>query len=330
MPVNKNAMLRYRIIDNCLNSKQRKYPSLEFIIERIEAQLDTKISVSMLNKDLKQMRDTYDAPIKYSHQHGGYYYDADHFSILDFPLTPDEVEALDYSTALLNSLKGSHLFSHFENAINKLIEGYRISSVVGNSTSPILQVEQPLADGGSYWLKDILQAIVNRSALRFLYQGFGKEEKEYILSPYLVKEYRNRWYMVGWVHGYRELRVFALDRLQDLLYTEESYIASENFDAEEFFQYSFGITQVDHMDPIEAKLYFKNPSAHYVKSMPLHHSQKILMEDSKGIEVEIKVYPTKELVMTLLSYGNEVTVISPQLLVKMMKKEIKAMQSLYE
>src|SRR5690606_14330970 len=97
-------------------------------------QLGTTISTSMVNKDLSQMRSLYDAPIKYSPTHNGYFYEIEGFSIIDQPLTPDEVEALDYSTALLDALKGTPLFRHFENAINKLIQGYRISSVLEKST----------------------------------------------------------------------------------------------------------------------------------------------------------------------------------------------------
>ena len=81
MPVNKSAHLRYRIIDACLTNPLRTYPSMEFIISKIEEQLDTTLSDSMFNKDIQQMKRTYGAPIKYDRTHGGYYYTEPDFSI---------------------------------------------------------------------------------------------------------------------------------------------------------------------------------------------------------------------------------------------------------
>src|SRR5690349_14571336 len=122
MPANKSALLRYRIIDSCLTNKQKPYPTLEFIQEKIQDQLDDEISISMINKDFAEMKKIYDAPIKYCRSNKGYHYTEPGFSIREFPLTHQEIEALDFSTALLNQLKGTKLLERFENAINKVIE----------------------------------------------------------------------------------------------------------------------------------------------------------------------------------------------------------------
>lgn len=330
MPVNKNALLRYRIIDSCLTNRMRKYPSLEDIIQKIEDQMGTGISVSMLNKDLSQMRSLYGAPIKYDRNHNGYYYEEEGFSIMEFPLTGAEIEALDYSTALLETLKGTRMFRHFENAINKLIEGYRISSVLEKSASQILQVEKPLSDGGSDWLEPMLQAIVNHTAIRLRYQRFGSLEKEHIISPYLIKEYRNRWYVIGMVHAYKDIRVFALDRVIDTQPVEEKFIQSNDFDAHTYFHYSFGITQVMHMQPEKIVLKFSPEQSPYIRTMPLHHSQETLEDSEVGLQIQLTVYPTRELVMTVLSYGKEVEVLGSALFKKMVQEEINAMQKIYQ
>ncbi|MBX2940199.1 MAG: WYL domain-containing protein [Ferruginibacter sp.] len=330
MPVNKNALLRYRIIDSCLTNRMRKFPSLEDIIQKIEEQSGAGISVSMLNKDLSQMRTLYGAPIKYDRNHNGYFYEEEGFSIMEFPLTGDEIEALDYSTALLETLKGTRMFRHFENAINKLIEGYRISTVLEKSTSQILQVEKPLSDGGSDWLEPMLEAIVNRAAIHLRYQRFGSLEKEHIVSPYLIKEYRNRWYVIGMVHAYSDVRVFALDRVVDAQPVDEKYIQSDDFDADTYFHYSFGITQVMHMQPESIVLKFSPEQSPYIRTMPLHHSQETLEDTEDGLRIQLTVYPTRELVMTVLSYGKEVEVKGSRLFKKMVEDEINTMQKMYQ
>ena len=83
MPVNKSAHLRYRIIDSCLTNRQKTYPTLQFIIAKIEEQLGNTISESMLRKDFQQMKDVYGAPIKYDRNRNGYYYTENSFSIKD-------------------------------------------------------------------------------------------------------------------------------------------------------------------------------------------------------------------------------------------------------
>ena len=194
MPANKSALLRYRIIDSCLTNTLRKYPTMDFIIGKIEEQIGKSLSDSMFTKDIQNMRTIYGAPIKFDRYHKGYYYTEPDFSIKEFPLTHDEIEALDFSTALFQQLKNTRMFEQFENAINKVILGYRISKIIGKSEKQILQVEEPVKTEGNEWLEIILKAIIEKNCLKITYQAFGKDKKDHEFSSYLLKEYRNRWY----------------------------------------------------------------------------------------------------------------------------------------
>jgi len=330
MPVNKSAHLRYRIIDACLNNPLRTYPSMEFIISKIEEQLDTTLSDSMFNKDIQQMKRTYGAPIKYNRTHGGYYYTEPDFSIKEFPLTHDEIEALDFSTALFQQLKGTKMFHQFENAINKVIEGYRISKIIGKSENQILQIEEPLKSEGNEWLEIILKSIVEKNCLRLTYQGFGRQEKEHEFSAYLLKEYRNRWYTVGFSNRAKNIIVLALDRINTIVVSKSKYVPGDKFIPAEFFNYSLGITQVHDADPHKVILSFSPGQAEYVTSQPLHHSQKIILKNNKEVQIELNVYITQELKMLILSYGEKVTVLSPGILKNEIKDVIKKMQQVYK
>ena len=84
MPINKSAVLRYRIIDECLTNTMRKYPSKDFIIEQIEEKTGKEISSSMFDKDIKGMKEMYGAPIAFDRLNKGYYYSQDGFSIKNF------------------------------------------------------------------------------------------------------------------------------------------------------------------------------------------------------------------------------------------------------
>lgn len=329
MPVNKNALLRYRVIDACLTNSMHPYPNITFILDKLEENLGNCISESMFNKDIQAMKNSLGAPIKFHRQRKGYYYTEENFSLREFPLNQEEIDALDYSTALLHQLKGTRLFQQFENAINKVIEGYRASKILNTSNTQILQVEEPVKTEGSEWLEVLLNAIILKSCLQITYQGYGKEAKQHIFSPYLVKEYRNRWYAVGFSNRTENILVLAFDRIKSIGKSEEKYTSQENFSADEFFKYSFGITQIHDAKPEEVVLSIMPNQAPYILSQPLHSSQKILMQNERELQVQMEVYITQELKMAILSFGKNVKVLKPKSLQKEMISMIRDMTQLY-
>lgn len=330
MPVNKNAILRYRIIDGCLTNSYHQYPTLEFIKQKIEEQLGTAISESMINKDFAEMKKIYNAPIKYNKIRGGYLYTEKSFSIKEFPLTTDEVTALDYSTALLHHLKGSKLFDQFENAINKMIEGYRVSKIIGKSEQQIIQVEEPLKTGGNEWLEPLLRAIVSKEAVELVYAKYGGQAKTHSLSPYLVKEYRNRWYVVGYSDKAENILLMALDRIQQLEPSKQAYTAPGEFNPDDFFKYSFGITQIHGAKAEKIVLSFSPSQAQYILAQPMHHSQLVILENEQEVRVQLEVYITQELIMVILSYGTQVRVLSPTHFKKSIQQLITEMSANYK
>lgn len=330
MPRNKNAILRYRIIDSCLTNEYHRYPLLEYIKEKIEEQLMSNISESMIHKDFAEMKRIYNAPIKYDKNRGGYYYADPEFSIKEFPLTTDEVAALDYSTALLHNLKGSKLFDQFENAINKLIEGYRVSKIIGKSERQLIQVEEPLKTGGNEWLEPILKAIISKQSLEIVYTKYGSEDKTHILSPYLVKAYRNRWYVIGYSDKADNIIVLALDRINDLRTSQIEYASTIDFNPDDFFKYSYGITQIHGAKVEKIVLSFSPTQSQYILAQPMHHSQEIILQNDIEVRVQLEVYITQELIMAILSYGTQVKVLSPANFSNTIKELIKEMSANYK
>lgn len=329
MPKIKSAGVRYRIIDGCLTNTMHPYPTLEYLQEKIEQQLDTSISISMLNKDLAAMKQLYNAPIVYDKARGGYAYSDPDFSIAEFPLTVEEREALDISTALLQQIRGTKIFQQFENAINKVIEGYRISKIAGIEQRQFLQVEEPVRSPNNPFLEQLLQSIIHQRPLAITYQGYGREAKLHQFSAHLLKEYRNCWYVVGYSDRGKNLLVFALDRIKDIAASDAKYIKVEGFDPADFFKYSFGITQIHDAEAERVVLRFTAYQAPFVLNQPLHHSQKMLNQTDEFVELEYHVYLTTELVMTILSYGKQVKVVSPKKLANTIQATAQEMAALY-
>lgn len=329
MPKIKSAGVRYRIIDGCLTNTMHPYPTLEYLQEKIEQQLDTSISISMLNKDLAAMKQLYNAPIVYDKARGGYAYSDTDFSIAEFPLTVEEREALDISTALLQQIRGTKIFQQFENAINKVIEGYRISKIAGIEQRQFLQVEEPVRSPNNPFLEQLLQSIIHQQPLAITYQGYGREAKLHQFSAHLLKEYRNCWYVVGYSDRSKNLLVFALDRIKEIAASDSKYIKVDGFNPADFFKYSFGITQIHDAEAERVVLRFTAYQAPFVLNQPLHHSQQVLKQTDEFVELAYHVYLTTELIMTILSYGKQVKVLSPKKLANTIKATAQEMAALY-
>jgi predicted DNA-binding transcriptional regulator YafY len=329
MPANKSAMMRYNIIDDCLRNTMRPYPTLAQIRDRVQSRLDISISESMLNKDIGEMKRLYQAPIVYDRTRGGYCYGEPDFSIRQFPLREDEILALDQSISVLRHIRGSSLFAHFESAINKIIQGFRISEITGGNDRSYIQVEEPLVSSSNEWIEPLLQGIVDQQLLVVDYKGFGKEGKRHPFSPYLLKQYRNRWYVVGHSKQGNRTMVLALDRISAIETNKGQYFRDPVFDPERYFTHSFGITHLSDQEPEDVVLKFSAVQAPYIRSQPLHHSQRIRDLGAGEIEVSLRVFVTQELVMTILSYGVGVKVLSPASLVERIQTTSEAMARQY-
>jgi predicted DNA-binding transcriptional regulator YafY len=328
MPLNKSAFLRYRVIDSCLTNPYRRFPDTDFIISKIEEQIGAGISRSMFGKDLQQMREIYGAPIKFNRQRNGYFYDQENYTIRDMPLTSVEMEALDLSTALLQQLKGTQLFRQFDNAINKVIEGYRLVNIIGKSPDEIIQVEEPVHVDCGPWLEVLLKAIMEKKTLSVTYKGFGRDPNMHDISPYLMKEYRNRWYLIGHSYKRNKVIVMALDRITDITGSVRQFHSGE-FMADDFFRHSVGITAYPGTFPEKVILSFSRSQAPYVLSQPIHSSQQTVKESKDELQISLNVYITAELKMIILSYGPEVKVLEPLSLRKEISNAIRMMQENY-
>jgi predicted DNA-binding transcriptional regulator YafY len=332
MPVTKNAAFRYRIIDACLRNKRKPYPSVDVLQETItEAlNLDKEISVSSVNKDMKAMRDIYNAPIQFSKNYKGYYYEDPHFSINSFPLTEEEVRILDLSSSFLKQIKYSGYFTQFESVIEKLISGFRISKIPGYENRQLLETEEPISDTGLNWLETVYSSILYKKALKVQYKRFNSDDsKTHLISPYLLREYRNRWYMVGFSEKADAVTTLALDRVLSIEESKRKYIALDSFNEKDYFRYSFGVTVYANADPYKIKLLFDNSVAGYLLTKPLHSSQ-IANQLDDGLHIELNCYITPELEMTILSYGEMVKVIGPEQLKKKISDRAEAMWKLYK
>ena len=322
MSLHKHALIRYRIIDSMLRNKYKPYPTLEEIRAKCEDSLfgsdwGEHISISTIEKDFRAMRsDTelgFFAPIKFSRVYMGYYYTDEEYTIHSIPLKSEDIDAIKFASNTLMNFRESPMFAQFRFAIEKIFDRLNISSDVQDERiDKIVQFDSYPNYPGKEFLQNLYTAIKDYHQTEILYKRFdSNESKKITVHPYLLKEYKHRWYLIGYVQQKRGLATYALDRIKDLTLLESDFIVQPGFDPLEFFKYSFGITQVDK-EFFKVILRFSSAQKGYLITQPLHKSQRFISEDEKGFVIGLEVYLTYELIERVLSYGEDVVVLEPK------------------
>jgi predicted DNA-binding transcriptional regulator YafY len=326
MPHIKNALIRYRIIDRCIRNKYKSYPSKQELREACEENLfgtnyGEHICDSTIEKDLFNMRMDHDAPIKYSKKHNGYYYEDPSYSINDIPLTEDDLESIQFAVNTLQQFREVDMFKQFGQAIDKIVDRVAIESKQSlNSENPIVQFETAYSSGGNEFLPPLYEAIISKNKVIFNYKSFKSTDfKERIVSPLLLKEYRNRWYLISFDESKNDIITFALERMLNLESIKENSIIPSSFNPKEYFEYSTGITAYKG-EPELIEIKADSISAKYILSQPFHHSQKLISEYNEYSIFQLKVFISEELIRSFLSFGGEIEVLTPANLRSMIKQ----------
>ncbi|NME71901.1 helix-turn-helix transcriptional regulator [Flammeovirga aprica] len=335
MAQNKNALIRYKTIDKCLQNKYRKWTLNDLIEECSEALFeyegrDINVSKRSIQLDIQMMRSDklgYNAPIiVYDRKY--YKYEDEDYSITNIPLTENDMSVLSESVEMLKQFKDFSLFSELNGIIQRLED--KVYSEKSDQNA-IIHLDKNEGLKGLEHLDTLYQAILKKVCLVIEYQSFTSRASSSIhLTPFILKEYNNRWFVVGRKKG-RELLTLALDRIIKIDYDLKREYHDENFNGDEYYRHTVGVSvlPISYLKNIQLKIDRKN--APYVITKPLHHSQQVLEREQDGsIIIEIKVHINYELERLLLGFGSSLEVIKPQGLRDRIKNIFKNGLSIYQ
>lgn len=333
MPHIKNALIRYRIIDRCLRNKYKPFPTKKDLREACEEALfgsvyGDNICDSTIEKDMFAMKMEHDAPIKYSKRNGGYFYEDPNFSINDIPLTDDDLSAIKFALSTLMQFREVEMFKQFGSAMDKIVDRVSITSGSdGEDVGKYVQFETAISLGGNEFLTPLLDAIRNKFNVNFNYGSFiSGNAKQRSCLPLLLKEYRNRWYLISFDNNKNTIITYALDRMSDLTITTELNTKAFSFDADAYFKYVVGISVDNSSKPQEVILKANTVAAKYLQSQPLHFSQKLIKEENDTSTLSLEVMVSEELIRLLLSFAGEIEIMKPQSLRKIILERVSKMQ----
>ena len=334
MPLNKDALIRYRVINRCLING--KCISKEELITACEEALEiSPLGKRTIEGDIHDMRHDvrlgYQAPIKYDAFKGGYYYDNPKYSIDKLPISDDEMHSLIFAARLLDQYKTIDVFSTFSGAVDKINNTLNIRQMQHhNMELESVLFEKAASFKGSEFLKTILKAILDKDVIEIVYKKFNSHKTVvHVLHPYLLKEYGFRWYVLGLEHKINEIRTFGLDRIEGIETLNSFSYKETGFKADAHFRNSIGITAPNDDKAQKVQLKFRKPQAHYVITKPLHESQRLIEDTPEFAIIELEVFITYELISLILGYGKDVEVLAPSSLKNDIKTELKKTLALY-
>jgi predicted DNA-binding transcriptional regulator YafY len=295
----KESIARYNLIIKKLRKQPSSFSEISdyLAFESDLQEYNFNVSKRTFQRDIEDIRSVYNIDIQYDFSRKVYFIDFD-----EQPEVSERIlEAFDTFNALNISDRLSK-FIHFEK-------------------------RKPQGTENLYGL---LHAIQNRVQIKFIYEKYwGGEISNRAVDPYALKEFKNRWYVLGNDMKDKKIKSFALDRLSSLEITKKAFKIPLDFDVNSYFKNCFGIMSPNGETPEVVVLSFDPFQGKYIKSLPLHDSQQVIVDNDEEVRIKLSLFLTRDFLMEILSYGENVQVIEPKSLIGELKEELKNALSQY-
>ncbi|MFK7798454.1 MAG: helix-turn-helix transcriptional regulator [Aureispira sp.] len=335
MPANRNALLRYKTIDNCLQNRFRKW-TLDDLVDACSDALyeyegiDKGVSKRTVQGDIQTMRSDklgYNAPIIVVDKRY-YTYEDKEYSITNSPLTEQDLGKLSEAVAVMKQFQG---FSHFEE-LNSMVQKLEDQIYAQKTqTKPVIDFEKNENLKGLNFLDELYQAIIRQQSLNITYQSFkARSAQVLVFYPYLLKEFRNRWFVFGKRKGIEGITSLALDRMHEVTLSTQPYQSDPSFDPTTYFKNIIGVSINPNTAIETVRLLLNHRHAPYAETKPLHPSQKIISRDYQGVVIELQVQLNFELEKLILGFGEGIQVLQPERLKRNIKNRLQASVELYQ
>ncbi len=317
MAQTKNALIRYKTIDKCLQNNYRQW-TLDDLIEAVSEALfeyegkENSVSKRTLQLDLQMMRSEklgYNAPIVV-YDKKFYKYEDEEFTITDIPLTETDINVLTETVSMLKQFKDFSLFNDVSDILQRLEDKIYAEK---SHTQPVIHLDKNEKLKGLNFLDEIYQAIVKKVVLKITYKSFkSREETVFNFHPFILKEFNNRWFLIGKKLKKAPISNLALDRIISIDYDFQIPHVDEVFNAEQFYKNVVGVTVNTGMQPRKVQLLLDKIHAPYAITKPLHSSQRLIETYEDG-SVKINLFLTEnyELERLLLGFGDGLEVLEP-------------------
>ena len=328
MPVDKQVLLRYQILNKCFRNRYREYTIDDLVDECNKAlrKIDKPdVSKRTIQNDINTLETDYHIILNEKLRQGRkrlYRYSDTNYSMLLYRMNDEERNKIEDAIYVLRQFDGEPLYDWVRTILMQ-IEG----GLFDEETSPVVSFQSNLDLRGLEHFGKLLQAILTKRVLKLRYTPYGKTQLTATIYPYFLKEYNDRWYLIAQVKGYDSYAHYALDRIDDFEEVAIPY-KEPDIEFEDYFDEVIGVTVPNH-DSEDIILRICKPRFDYIRTKPLHLSQRIVEENDYFAVVAINVKVNKELEALILSLGNDIEVLEPEFFRKQVANKIRSMNQKY-
>lgn len=334
MATNKHAVIRYQALDKCFRNIGKQY----FIDDLVEAcnraiyeytGSDQGVQKRQVYEDIKYMESEQGFAIRLQKLKYGrrtfYRYEDTNFSINSQPLNESEANQLKEALSTLGRFKGLPQF----NWIGELTTRLESSFSLRPNDKNVIHFEQNEYLKGLDFISTLYHAITYKKVVEIEYQGFKQNEPvQYVIHPQLLKQYNNRWFLIGMKDGNDFFTNVSLDRIISIREASDIPYRESNTDFNELFEDVIGVSIPSNEHPKKILLEVDKSLAPYIFSKPIHGSQKVI--DRENLIIEIDVYINYELISVIMSYGDGLEVLSPVELRTQLKEKLERILGKYD
>lgn len=317
MPLNLAAYSRHRIINARLRRRDISNTWSDLAIAcymELKDQYKSykEPSRSTIFADLKHLRDTeygYGADIE--NIAGSYHYVDPNFSIEHVRATPRQVDAILQAFLLIKQLTQNNQLANIQEAVSLLEKKLTSSTDKKLLTKPIIYFEESTNYPSHHWIDDFYDLCYHKGTCRISYQPFNDVGHNFVYSPYYLKEYNNRWYIIAYCHEIKMVYNLGLDRIKSITPSFEPYDESHYIDHFALYNEIIGVSR-DAKTRENILIKVSALSARYLDTKPLHHSQqKCATEVDGSVLFSFKVIPNYEFYYKVLAFGPNMEIIEP-------------------
>lgn len=211
----------------------------------------------------------------------------------------------------------------------RLLNLMSVNNILKDSDELRSQILFEPVPGGEEFLSPIIEGMRDKRAIEMTYQGFqSPAPSTFIVEPYCLKMFKQRWYMLARSPHIDELRVYALDRIHAIEPTKQKYVIADDCSAEQYFRHAYGVTVLKE-EPERVTISISETQAPYLRTLPLHPSQKEIEPLNGYPTFTYYLYPVEEFQRELFAYGSDLEVHEPEWLRKVFADNAKNVNDMY-
>lgn len=320
-----NKVQRYRLLQIDEEIRSGKFPNATSLSKKIE------VSSRTIQRDIEYMRDMYNAPIEFDAYKNGYYYTEENFYIKSVPLSEGEL----FSVALFDQLLEQYRNTPLENDLRSVFKKIEMSlpnkitldsSFLQNQTTFI---PDQMGTINPENFSKIFSALKNRHVLDFEYRPLQKTTwMTRRINPLHAVCQKGNWYVMGFCHDKKDIRVFNFSRMQNVTESKEEFDIPEDFNPDKYFDKEIGIW-LSATKKYTVELLISAEIGTFALERSWNKNQKIEQREDGSVWVSFETTQLPEVKRWVLGQGKTVKVLNPPELIEQVREEVAAVLGMY-